>query len=405
MQRMTSLDHIRHLSETIGPRGSTTEEEAKAADYVAEQLTAMTLAPQRQKFLSAESAYAPYALFSGLVLLSLILFWQPQPVGAAAAAILTLTVLVSVILEMLFRSNPLRWLLPIEYSQNVYARIHRAGGASDASPAQTVFVTAHVDSHRTPLVFSSPVWLKVFGLLMPAGLISAAMLLILSLVGVFTPTMVLRYIGLVPGVIELAIFALMIQADLTEYSRGAEDNGSGVALSLGLAERLTQTPLQHTDVVVVFTGCEEVGCYGADAFFRANPEQTRGAVHLVADQVGAEGGKPCIVLGERFLAAVQSPAQLVEIAEQVAQAHPELEISLTRLSTGYGELSVGIMSGLRSIALGSRRSDGVSPHWHKKTDTLEHVNLALVEQEQELAWQLLQGIDAANAAASGPNAG
>jgi hypothetical protein len=67
------------------------------------------------------------------------------------------------------------------------------------------------------------------------------------------------------------------------------------------------------------------------------------------------------------------------------------------LNTGYGELSVGEMNGLRCIALGSRRDDGSSPHWHKKSDTLEHVDLALVDQEQKLTWLLLQGIDAANA--------
>src|SRR5512141_1671747 len=106
MQRMTSLDHIRYLSETIGPRGSTTEAEAKAADYVADQLAVLQLSPQRQKFLSAESAYAPYALFAVMLLLSLFLFEQPQPVGAAAAVIITLTALVSIILEMRFQSNP-----------------------------------------------------------------------------------------------------------------------------------------------------------------------------------------------------------------------------------------------------------------------------------------------------------
>jgi hypothetical protein len=397
MQRMTSLEHIRHLSETIGPRGSTTEEEAKAADYVAEQLAALKLAPQRQKFLSAKSAYAPYALFTGLVLLSLFLFWQPQPVGAAAAAILTLTVLISVILEMQFCSNPLRWLLPIDYSQNVAARVRRAGSDASAPPAQTVYITAHVDTHRTPLLFSSPTWLSVFRLLLPAGLVSAALLLVLFIVGVFTPAMILRQVALLPGLIELAVFVLMIQADLTEFSRGAEDNGSGVALALGIAERLTETPLPHTDVVVVFTGCEEVGCYGADAFFSANAAQTRGAVHLVADQVGAEGGAPCIVLGERFLAEARSDPQLIKIAGQVVQAHPELGASLVSLNTGYGELSVGVKNGLRCVALGSQTPNGISPHWHKKTDTLEHVNLALLDQEQELAWHLLQSIDAANA--------
>ena len=74
MQRMTALDHISHLVETIGPRGSTTPEEAAAATYASDQLSAMGLTPQTQKFLSAESAYAPYALFAGLTLLSIVLF-------------------------------------------------------------------------------------------------------------------------------------------------------------------------------------------------------------------------------------------------------------------------------------------------------------------------------------------
>lgn len=401
MQRMTSLDHIRRLSETIGPRGSATEEEAKAADYVAEQLTSLKLTPQRHKFLSAESAYAPYALFAGLALLSLFLFWQPQPVGAAAAFILTLTALGSVMLEMTFHTNPLRWLLPLGDSQNIHARIHRADTTSDAGPTQTVFITAHLDTHRTPLVFSSPGWIKVFGLLMPTGLISVAVLAVLFLMGIFTQAAILRQIALLPGVVMLIIFALMIQADLTEFSRGAEDNASGVALALGLAERLAQTPLQCTDVALVFTGCEEVGCYGADAFFRAHAEQVKGAVHLVVDQVGAAGTKPRIVLGERFLAAVRSDSQLIEIAREVMTAHPELQASFVSMGTGYGELSVGVKNGLRCIALAARLEDGSSPHWHKKSDTLEHVDLELVDREQELAWLLLQGIDAANATASG----
>ena len=50
---------IKHLSETIGPRGSATDDEAKAAHYVAERLTALGLDPQRQDFKGAASAYAP----------------------------------------------------------------------------------------------------------------------------------------------------------------------------------------------------------------------------------------------------------------------------------------------------------------------------------------------------------
>jgi hypothetical protein len=399
MQRMTALDRIRHLSEIIGPRGSTTELEAKAADYVAEQLTAMQLNPQKQNFLSAESAYAPYALFAAMTLLSLFLFWQPQPVGAAAATILTVTALVSVILELLFRTNPLRWLLPLDDSQNVFARIPRAGATAEAaaSPAHTVFITAHVDTHRTPLVFSSPEWLKVFNVLMPAALVSAGVMAVLFLIGVFTPAAILRQVALVPGAVMLAILILMIQADRTDFSPGAEDNASGVAVTLGLAERLVQAPLKNTDVVVVFTGCEEVGCYGADAFFKTYADQTRGAALMVIDQVGAAGAKPRVVESQRFLEEAPSDPHLLAIARDVLAAHPELQASFTRLSTTYGELIVGVMDGLRCIALGAQRDDGSSQHWHKKTDTLDHVDLDLMGHEEELAWYLLQAIDAANA--------
>ena len=36
--------------------------------------------------------------------------------------------------------------------------------------------------------------------------------------------------------------------------------------------------------------------------------------------------------------------------------------------------------------------------WRRRERVAEHVDLALVEREQELTWLLLQGIDAANAA-------
>jgi hypothetical protein len=55
MQRMTSLEHFRALAEGIGPRSGASEEGAKAADYVAEQLTALGLTPQKQHFLLCSS--------------------------------------------------------------------------------------------------------------------------------------------------------------------------------------------------------------------------------------------------------------------------------------------------------------------------------------------------------------
>ena len=97
---MATLDTVRALAEEIGPRGSTTDTERKAAAYLTERLRGLNLDPQTQSFQSALSAYHPFALATGVTLLSVVLFWQAQPVGAVAALVLAVTVLVSLIQEM-----------------------------------------------------------------------------------------------------------------------------------------------------------------------------------------------------------------------------------------------------------------------------------------------------------------
>ncbi len=409
---MASLDHIRALSEVIGPRGSATAEEAKAADYVVEQLANLGLSPERQTFLSATSAYRPYALATGMALLSVFLFWQPQPVGAAAAALITAVALASLLLEMQFRPNLLRWLLPIEQSQNVSAvipcRQPRLQTASDedapmgaiaprADCPATVVITAHLDTHRTPLLFRAPFWLRVFGWLMPAGLGSMVALLALFVIGIFIPASALRLIALAPGLVAFVLFALMIQADLTPYTKGANDNASGVAAALWLAERLTASPLQHTQVYLVFTGCEEVGGYGADAWFSANRPALNGAFHITLDQIAGAGAQPVVVRAERFLIPAHSDPGLLALAEQIIREHPEWNARLVSLNAGYGELSMGVKHGLRAIAFGAIAPDGASPRWHQPSDTLAAIDEATLARVQEMVWALLREIDRQNA--------
>jgi len=417
---MASLDHIRALSEVIGPRGSATPEEAKAADYVAEQLVSLGLSPERQTFLSATSAYRPYALAAALALLSLFLFWQPQPVGAAAAALITAVALASLLLEMQFRPNLLRWLLPVEPSQNVRAiapcqnPLPQAASDEDAPMGAvaptgacliTVVITAHLDTHRTPLLFRSPLWLTVFRWLMPAGLGGMAAMLGLFVIGIFSPAPALRLLALAPGLALIAVFALMVQADLTPYTKGANDNASGVAAALWLAEQLTHAPLQRTQVHLVFTGCEEVGCYGADACFSANRAVLRNAVHIVLDQVAAAGAQPVVVRAERFLMPAHSDPGLLALTNKLIEAHPEWGARAVCLSAGYGELSMGVKHGLRAIAFGAIAPDGSSPRWHQPSDTIETIDEATLARVQEMVWAFLREIDHQNASGNSANAG
>src|SRR3989304_8632757 len=57
-----AMSHVRHLAETIGPRGSTSAQEREASEYVRGVLDGLGLSPRVQPFTSAVSAWRPYAL-------------------------------------------------------------------------------------------------------------------------------------------------------------------------------------------------------------------------------------------------------------------------------------------------------------------------------------------------------
>ncbi|MCS6848128.1 MAG: M20/M25/M40 family metallo-hydrolase [Anaerolineae bacterium] len=395
---MSLLGHIHHLSEDIGPRGSATEGETKASDYVQRCLRELGLQPERQPVLSATSSYAPFIIATGATLLGMLLFWQPQPVGAAAAFVLATTAFGAVLRELTFNDNPLRWVIPTGRSQNVLATLPAVAQDEKRPP---ILITAHVDTHRTPLLFSSPAWRRVFRVIMPAGLGCIAALAVIFAVGIFSPARALRELALAPGAVVAAIFLLMIQAATSPFTQGANDNASGVAVALDLAAKLVQRPLQHRDVIVAFTACEEVGAYGAEVLIRAQRHKLRGAVHLVIDHVGGLQGRdfgPSIIRSEKFLRRVECDPHLVQVAQRIAGERPELCATVRDFDLAYSELSIGAKYGLRTIGLIGLTPEGDLPNWHTPHDVIGNLNAATLERTAAFAWHLLQAIDAEDAA-------
>jgi hypothetical protein len=382
---MTAMTHVRYLAETIGPRGSTTAEEAEAARYAAQVLGEASLRPVSEPFTSARSAWYPYALFSGLLLVSDVLFWIAGRWGAIAALVLALASIVSVLLELAFRPNPMRWILPKVRSQNVWARL-----LPREDLRQQVVLLGHVDSHRTPLVFSTDGWLKLFKTLVPAGLLSALLSLILYAVGIFAPAPLWRILSLPLAAIFLGLLAITLQADLTPYSAGANDNATGVGVVLDVAERLAEEPLAHTAVWALFSGCEEVGCYGADAFAQAHRSELGRAAWIALDGVGSAGTDPCYLTRETFLFTSHSDPDLIATAERVAARRPELGVAVYAFSGAYTEGAIGAKHRFRVLTLSSL---GGLTEWHRPTDVVESLDPDMVERSESFLWELLHEID------------
>jgi len=321
---MSAMQHVRYLAETIGPRGSTTEKEAEAARYAGRVLREAGFEPVTEGFTSARSAWYPYALFSGLVLVGELFFWFGGQGGAPIALVLTVIAMVSVLLELAFRPNPLRWLLPKGHSQNVWVRV-----PPRQEPREQVVLLGHLDSHRTPLVFSTDGWTKLFSVLVPIGLVCVIILGILFAIGSVSAALIWRFVSLPFALVVLGLLLITLQADLTPYTAGANDNATGAGVVLSLATWLKQEPLAHTTVWAVLSGCEEVGCYGAEAFARAHKQELQNAVWMAIDSVGGAGASPSYLKRETFLLTVRSDPGLTALFERVAQRLPELDAYAT----------------------------------------------------------------------------
>jgi hypothetical protein len=79
-----------------------------------------------------------------------------QPFLVAAGAVISLATVVSDILELSFIGNPLRRIVPKGPSQNLVAVVPPA-----AQHRQDLVLIGHIDTARTPLIFSTARWLAI----------------------------------------------------------------------------------------------------------------------------------------------------------------------------------------------------------------------------------------------------
>ena len=144
-------------------------------------------------------------------------------------------------------------------------------------------------------------------------------------------------------------------------------------------------------------GSEEVGCYGADAFVRANREELEGAYFITIDTVGGPGSGPCYITREGMTRRYHSDRGLVQMADALASERPELGAYAKAMSLGYTEGAIGIKHRLRSLTFVNLRPDGVLPFWHQPADRAEEIDPDVLARTEAFVWELLRRADAGEA--------
>jgi hypothetical protein len=200
------------------------------------------------------------------------------------------------------------------------------------------------------------------------------------------------WLSLPLGLVLIYIQALLIQRERTgEFVAGANDNASGVGCALAVAEHFAASPLQHTELWTVLTGCEEVAANGAVEFLEAHRAQLGDAFVLSPDNCGA--GQPIYAVVDGMFFGHRASPTLVRLAEEIIAEHPNLAIRPAPYRASYTDGSAALVRGYQALSILGLNEQGVPPNWHWPTDTFENVDENAVNTAAQFLRLMIEKID------------
>lgn len=382
----TAWVYLFHLSRKIGPRGSATENEKQAAQYVRAEMVRFGIPFDWQSFYSPLSAWRPFSYILGTAVFAAILAPLFNPFTGVMAALLLLFSLWLLVRELNLRNTPLRIFMPHGQSQNIVARL---------APAQKVkrrvVLVSHLDSHRTPYFHQTPERQRLFSMLLLLVFVGLPLNGLIFLLLAFTDWIWPYFLALPFVLVHLTGAVIAWQVDGTPYSPGANDNASSVGVVLTMAEWLAERPLDHTELWFLFSGCEEVGCYGMRAFLDEYGDELGPDACFVDFEMVAKG-VPGILEREGILQQYDYDSGLIKVAEAAAAA--VWRPAVRKTGGAYGESVVSQQRGFRSVTLNAiLPKTGEPVAWHRPDDDFRVVDRETLGQVVAWGVEIVRRLD------------
>lgn len=393
---MTEEDRTRyrqHVSDlgAFGHRGSATDHESRAADYLVGELRDLGLEPIREPFYGNRAWAGRHLLHVAVAAVGVGCLW----VLPVASVVLGVVALASFWAEGITRGPWLSRPIVRAASQNVVTRI-----SATTSPRLRVVVCGHYDTQRTGLIWVLAGWFAPWQWRLPVSLKPP----LLPLAGIMTAQVLVggaALAGLYPLLITLVGWALLTvyalyavlfgQWALSPFVPGAADNASGVAAVLAIAREWQREPVTGIELVLLLTGCEETGLLGAAAWADQHRAETQ-AVPTVFLNIDCVGMGPTRFLGWEVPVVgntVPYPPETLAVAEAVAAEQGLTDAgpySVPGPTDGLALLARGI-SGVTVAGFWGR---GHFPNYHRMSDTADAVDYESAYTGVEFAWALLR---------------
>jgi hypothetical protein len=369
------MNHMQALCKEVGPRPSTSEKERQAAEYVEDSLRKLGITDhQRQIFRSQDSSgWVTVPCFAaGILAIALALIGGVW--GKVVASVLLLGSAYVFRQGILAQAPFFEQLIARRMSQNLVAKVPASGTAR-----QTIYLIGHLDCQKQRFQFPpSPHWIMKAQTSLPilAGL-SGGLFLIADVAFNLQTSPI--WLGLL-GAAYVYGLAGAIFDETQPHVEGANDNATAVSVLLGI------------DVVLLFTGCEEVGCVGLARYLKNAGPPVEDTFWIDIEMVGT--GHLCYVTqhGISYFSGYQPHPRMVALADKVARHNPELGFR-GRQMTMLEEVATLRKHDYQAICLAGYGENGMLANWHRLSDTLENIEPDTLSRAACYTWKLMQEID------------
>ena len=356
-------------------RGSNTDTERSAAEYIRERLAQHCPDTEIDDFYSIDTPWLLFpAYYAEFTIVALVATWWPRVALCYGGAVFLAYLAEFLGYEVIGRFAP-------QYeTQNVMAKFMAQ------KPSRLLVVMAHYDTGKKgPLEVPRMMpWLRALHFLLI--LCMAGVLFSCAVQAVGIPAfdaarydVIIRWVA--AGILLVAACALFLNVLMAEYERGANDNASGVAALISLAGRLAQNPIEHADVALVATGSNRTWMSGARHFLVTHKPDRVTTYVVNIDSVG--DGALHYTTAEGMLQLLQCSETIRKEAETVAPAY-NLKPCVWR--TACSDALIPLVRGYHAISVTALSKDAAA----ERRDTAAGVDVALIARAAGFAEALLR---------------
>ena len=424
---MTTFEILEALQNEVGTRRAGTEGEKQAQNWLKERAEKLGLFVEMDEFtFIGNEQYRPL-----MMLLSFSI------IAAAFASFIRENILFAALffagyflLMNLRKKMELR--LATTRSQNVIAGLKRpiSEFSEDKNQNEALLVCAHYDTPR-----NFPSWFpkvrNLFRILSPLsslGILIFIFSLVLRGIGILFPSWTLlasignvtgniALIFVLPLIVMIPFFALYNLFGKKTDSPGTDDNGSGTAVVMDMANRFKENPTENIDLFFAWWGAEELGLFGSRQFIRRfHKKLNKDTFHILnVDCVGV-----CeyvtVHAGQGVWKRKKTAPEMVERLERLAA---DLQIKTVRswespisggssdhagwVERGYRQATSLIREDARELSLPAKiyawlmripyANQFELPHIHSPNDTLDVIKPDVLHGTADLAEAYIREID------------